>query len=119
MEVKFKQMNKGIILIMIPVIASTTSIIVFSLPTYNATAQVNPQDRFFEKNFCETESTVLNGVNYISGSEISYSSSGCPVSSIVIHNWNDINTANKSLITARLSANGYSDVTEQVQALQN
>ncbi len=92
---------------------------VFPVIIYIAQAQVEPTDRFFEKDFCASETTLLDGVNYTNGDELSYSSSGCPVSMKTIHRWNELGSAQQILITSRLNANGYDDVTAQVLAQVN
>ena len=80
-----------------------------------ANAQVTPTDRFFQKNFCQSELTLLNGINYTTGEELSYDSSGCPVSTKVIHRWNELSTSNQIIITSRMSTIGYADVTNALQ----
>ena len=80
-----------------------------------AQAEINPNDRFFQKDFCNSELTLLNGINYSNGEDLSYDSSGCPVSMKVIHRWSELSTSNQIIINSRMATNGYSDVTNQVQ----
>lgn len=80
----------------------------------NASAQVEPNTRYFQKDFCENERNTLDGITYTNGEEISYGESGCPISQITISDWSEISTANKLVITNRLGVNGYNDVTSAV-----
>lgn len=83
----------------------------------NAQAQVDPNDRFFQKDFCQAEQTILDDITYNTGNPISYDSQGCPISLKVIHGWNDISPTKQILITNRMTTNGYTDVTSTMQAL--
>lgn len=90
--------------------------IALSMPTL---AQVEPNSRYFLKDFCAEQRDTLSGITYTNGQEISYSEGGCPSSSIVISGWNDISIANKQIITNRLAIDGYTDVTSQLSSLVN
>lgn len=102
-------------------IGGTIAIAVFSismtiallLPS-QAQAQQEPIDKIFQKNFCASEETILDDILYNNGQQISYDSSGCPVSTKVIHDWNNISTARQILITNRLATNGYEEVVQEI-----
>ena len=103
-------------------ILATLSISIFSfafiilyLDSNNAQAQVDPTIRYFAKDFCINEKTMLDGINYQNGDELSYGSQGCPISQIDIQRWNELSTVSKTIINSRMATNGYSDVTNQVQ----
>lgn len=81
---------------------------------YNVQAQVEPIDRYFQKDFCMVEQTLFDDINYVSGEQVSYDSVGCPVSTKIVHRWNELSVINQNLIVARMSNDGYSDVTNQV-----
>lgn len=83
-----------------------------------ANAQTVNDYRIFRKDFCVNEINLLNGINYTNGDELSYGSSGCPVSDITISRWSELSTISKTLITSRLATNGYSDVTTALQQLE-
>jgi len=70
-------------------------------------AQTPSSEKFFTKDFCINEITLLDGINYPNGEELSYDSSGCPVSTKIVHRWNELTTVQKTLITTRMSTNGY------------
>jgi len=82
-------------------------------------AQLQNDDRFFQKDFCRTEINLLNGINYTTNEELSYDSAGCPISQITIHRWSELSTVSKTLITTRMNTNGYTDVTNVLQQIQN
>lgn len=79
-----------------------------------AIGQTEPIDRTFQKDFCQTEDNLLGGIQYTNGNDLSYDSSGCPISTKVIHDWNNISIANQNIINARMTANGYTDVTNTI-----
>jgi len=84
----------------------------------NSSAQIDPTDRFFAKDFCSAENNMLDGINYITGEELSHDVTGCPVSTKIIHRWDKLSTANKVIITSRMSAQGYIDITNSIQQIQ-
>ena len=77
-------------------------------------AEINPNDRFFAKNFCANENTLLTDVKYTNNEELSYDSNGCPVSQKVIHRWNELSQSTQIIVTNRLATNGYVDVTDEI-----
>lgn len=95
------------------VIAGICGAIIIGFSSYvviATNAQIEPVDKFFEKDFCQAENTLLDGILYTNGNELSYDSSGCPISVKVIHDWDNISTVNQNIIRARMSTNGYSEV---------
>lgn len=79
-----------------------------------ATAQIEANDRHFQKDFCANEVNLLSGINYTNGEELSYDSGGCPISIKVIHRWNELSISQKNTITNQLALNGYVDKTEEL-----
>lgn len=80
-------------------------------------AQTPTQDRLFERNFCITEETILDDILYTTGEQLSYDSSGCPISVKIIHRWNELSITSQNTIMARMTTNGYIDkglITESV-----
>jgi len=75
-------------------------------------AEINPTDRFFQKDFCIAENNLLSDILYLDLTELSYDSGGCPVSTIAVHKWGELTIASQNLITNRLALQGYVDVTE-------
>lgn len=69
--------------------------------------------RVFGKNFCAGEESILGDRSYTDGHELSYDVS-CPSSQIVVHNWDNISTAQQTVILTRMGVAGYSDITEQL-----
>lgn len=106
-------------LIALSIVVFAVGILTFS--TYqlvnNAQAQVEPTDRYFQKNFCEGEDTILDDIIYSNGDPIRYSSDGCPISTKVIHRWDELSVVRQTLITTRLATQGYADVTDEVNEL--
>ena len=94
---------------------SAVSILGVSVLINSASAHSDPDElRFFEKDFCAGEDTILGDRTYTDGHELSYDSSGCPVSTIVIHNWDNITIGQKTIINTRMTTEGYNDVTAQL-----
>ena len=73
----------------------------------NATAQI--QTSSIEKRFttCVNSIPELDNLRYSNGKQISYDIIGCPVTNVVIHDWQDVNVIDKASVTNTLSAKGY------------
>lgn len=95
----------GIVIVLGIVAGSVTGIL------YGANAQVEPTNRIFEKDFCESEESILSDILYNDLSQLSYDSQGCPVSVKIIRNWDGLSVSSQNLITNRLALNGYIDTT--------
>ena len=96
------------------------SIVLFSyliyLPLSYSSAQIETNDyRVFRKDFCNGENSLLSDLRYSTGEELSYSSSGCPNSDIIISRWSELSLLNQNLLTSRLVTRGYVDVTSLLQ----
>lgn len=76
---------------------------------------IDTTDKFFKKDFCNSENNLLTDILYTDNSELSYDSSGCPISIKIIHKWNELSIVNQNLITSRLNAQGYIDFTSELQ----
>jgi len=72
-----------------------------------STAQI--QTSSIEKRFttCVNSIPELDNLRYSNGRQISYDIIGCPITNIVIHDWQDINVIDKASVTNTLSAKGY------------
>jgi len=72
-----------------------------------ATAQI--QTSSIEKRFttCVNSIPELDNMKYSNGKNISYDIVGCPVTNVIIHEWQDVNMIDKTSITSTLSAKGY------------
>ena len=100
------------------ILATTLISLVLVIPIIlisNSNAQVQNDERFFQKDFCRAEINLLNGINYTTNEELSYDGAGCPVSQITIHRWSELSTVSKTLITTRMNTNGYTDITSVIQ----
>jgi len=73
----------------------------------NATAQI--QTSSIEKRFttCINSIPELDNMRYSNGRQISYDIIGCPITNVVIHDWQDVNVLDKTSITNTLSVKGY------------
>ena len=97
------------------------SAIVFALVIgwqINVNAQVEPTDRYFQKDFCITEKTLFDDVTYTSPQDpLSYDLSDCPTINLTVHRWNELTIGEQNLINARMSALGYEDITADIQQI--
>jgi len=67
------------------------------------------QTSSIEKRFttCVNNIPELDNIRYSNGKHISYDIIGCPVTNIIIHDWQDVNMIDKTGIASTLSAKGY------------
>lgn len=101
-------MNRKLFMI-IPIVAILTT--TFTVAVY---AHSDPDEiRVFDKNFCAGEESILGDRSYTDGHQLSYDVS-CPSSQIVVHNWDNISTAQQTVILTRMGVAGYSDITAQL-----
>ena len=72
-----------------------------------ANAQI--QTSSIEKRFttCVNSIPELDNLRYSNGRQLSYDIIGCPITNVVIHDWQDVNVIDKTSITSTLSAKGY------------
>jgi|SRR6185503_3633529 len=67
------------------------------------------QTSSIEKRFttCVNSIPELDNLRYSNGRQISYDIIGCPVTNVIIHDWQDVNVIDKASVTNTLSAKGY------------
>ena len=72
-----------------------------------AVAQI--QTSSIEKRFttCVNSIPELDNLRYSNGRQVSYDIIGCPITNVVIHNWQDVSVLEKSSITNTLATKGY------------
>jgi len=72
-----------------------------------ANAQI--QTSSIEKRFttCVNSIPELDNLRYSNGRQVSYDIIGCPITNVVIHNWQDVSVLEKSSITNTLATKGY------------
>lgn len=95
----------------IPIIMIVIGVITITAGN-TAQAQINNTDKFFTKDYCIVEKTLFEDITYDNpNDQLSYDITACPNTDIIIHRWNELTIAEQNIIIARMTAQGYADVT--------
>lgn len=77
------------------------------ITTYIVNAQITNQIIIKDKQFEFCPSDLLSTNTYINGSSIKYDKTGCPFSTIIIKDWNNIDSIQQNKIITNLQSSGY------------
>ena len=74
-------------------------------------AQTNITDKFYKRE-CQTSIPTLDAIRYSDGRQLSYSVVGCPITDIVISEWNNVSPIDKITITNTITGLGLVEKSE-------